>query len=325
MAAFNNLLVLSFLSIAVAASYDEHRSSNSRKQPNHFSGETFPWHVFMNSVKCSGVLVHNRWILSSAWCVELVKANLNLKHAVDHSTALIRVGNHHVDLQKQGEDTVPVLKALVYPEYNATASTDNFGLLYLARDVMLPNDLPILHVKLPTLKTFNGSTRLLAKITGWGHLMGRKSPFTTLAENDVLLTRGQDCLRSFRDRRKGRLLDDSWCAVAGTKGMCSIDQGSPVVVKQDNSWVVFGVYTHGETCASNGRDVALFSRIDSAVLQWIKKLFTVGGESKFKHKSPGRFISRNTNPPSLSNTFLMPHSHQQNMFRIKISNRKLKN
>ena len=282
MAAFNIFWALCFLPLT--SSYDVHygHSFNTRKQTHYPLRERFPWHVFVSSVNCSGVLIQEQWILSSALCTKLVKAKLNSKHNVDsdHSTVFIRVGNHHVDLQARGEDTAPVLRALVYPKYNASASTGNFGLLYLARKVMLPDDLPASHAKLPDFETNNVSRRLLGKITGWGHLSGRSSQFKTLVQSDVLLTPGRDCHRSFRDRSKGKLLDKSWCAVAGTKGMCSTDQGSPVVIKQDGHWAVVGVYTYGPTCSSTTRDVALFSRIDHEVLQWIEKLFTVGGGRK---------------------------------------------
>lgn len=281
MDSFNSFVVLCFLSVAVTAFSEEDRSSKlhtstSLKRPSHVLGD-FPWHVFMSAVKCSGVFVHERWILSSASCVQLIKAVDG-----DQRTVFIRVGNHHVDLETPGEDTVPVLEALVYPKYNANTASANFGLLYLARNVILPNDQRASRINLPSVEILNGSMSLLdrpAKITGWGHLSGRKSPLTTLAESEVSLIPGHDCIQRFTDDEKRELLDESWCVLAGTKGMCSVDQGSPVVIKQNNSWVVFGIYTHGETCSSD-KDAALFSRIDSGFLEWIQKLFAVGGERR---------------------------------------------
>lgn len=278
MDSFKTFFVLCFLSIAVIAFREEHHSSKLvTRTSSHVRRGEILWHVFVSSVKCSGLFIHERWILSSAWCVQLIKAMDS-----DQRTVFIRVGNHHVDLDSPGEDEVPVLKALVYPEYNAATSGANFGLLYLARSVILPNDQRISRVKLPSLQLLNSPMRLKnrsAKITGWGHFSGRKSPLTTLDENDVLLMPGHDCLQSFPDVGKRKLLEESWCVVAGTEGMCSIDQGSPVVIKRNNSWVVVGVYTYGETCSSD-RDTALFSRFTSGVLKWIRKLFTVGGERR---------------------------------------------
>lgn len=236
--------------------------------------------------------MHDRWILSSASCTQLIKAMDS-----DQGTVFVRVGNHHADLQTPGEDSVPVLEALVYPKYNASTASANFGLLYLARDVILPNDQRVSRVKLPGVEIINGSMALLnrsAKITGWGHLSGRKSPFTTLTENDVSLTLGHDCIQRLTDGRIHEVLDESLCVLSGTQGMCSVDQGSPVVLKQNNSWVVLGVYTHGETCSS-GKDVALFSRIDFGVLEWIQKLFAVGGKRGktcflLRYRSPGHVL-----------------------------------
>ena len=278
MDSFKTFFVLCVYSIAAIALKEEHRSSKLlARTSSHVRRGEFFWHVFTSSVKCSGVFVHERWILSSAWCVQLIKDMDS-----DHRTVFVRVGNHHLDLDSPGEDEVPVLKALVYPEYGAATSSANFGLLYLARSVILPSDQPITRVKLPSSQLFSSPMSFRnrsAKITGWGHFSGRKSSFTTLAENDVLLLPGGDCLQRFPDVGKRELLEESWCVVAGTEGMCSVDQGSPVVVKRNHSWVVVGVYTYGETCSSD-RDTALFSRITSGVLEWIRKLLTVGGETR---------------------------------------------
>ena len=290
MDSFKTVLVVCVFSIAVNALREQHRSSKLTRSSSHVRRREFPWHVFMSSVKCSGVFIHERWILSSARCVERIE-----DMGSDQRTVFIRVGNHHVELDKPGEDEVPVLRAFVYPEYAAT-STANFGLLYLARNVILPNDQRLPRVKLPSSELLSSlisvKNRSTAKITGWGHFSGRKSPFTTLAENDVLLMPGRDCLQSFPDVGKRKLLAESWCVVAGTAGMCSIDQGSPVVIKRNHSWVVLGVYTYGETCSPD-KDTALFSRITSGVLEWIRKLFTVGGETEthllFPYISPGHF------------------------------------
>lgn len=276
---FRTFLVLCVFSIVVTAFREEHRSSELlTKTSSHVRRGEFLWHVFMSSVKCSGIFIHERWILSSAWCVQLIKD----MGSEQRTAVLIRVGNHHVNLDSPGEDEVPVLKALVYPEYATSTLSANFGLLYLARSVILPNDQHITRVKLPSLQLLSSAMSLKnrsAKITGWGHFSGRKSSFTTLVENDVSLMPGRDCLQRFPDVEKRKLLEESWCVVAGTDGMCSIDEGSPVVIKRNHSWVVVGVYTYGETCSSD-KDTALFSRITSCVLEWIRKLFTVGGKTR---------------------------------------------
>lgn len=296
MATLNSLLALCLFSSAFVTVTDEQRSSKllSRlvrlpKRSSHAPRETYPWHVFINTSKCSGVFVRERWVLTSAFCVHAVKTQLSSPGLVPfqgpfasdrRTTVFVRVGNHNLALETPGVDSVPVMKAFVYPKYNPNASSGNLGLLYLARDVMLPNDQHVQRIKLPHLKFENSirrATNRSAKVTGWGHRSSaHKTPFRTLHENDVSLA--PVCLQSFMDGGNRReMLDESWCVVAGTHGMCSIDQGSPLIIQRNRSWVVLGVYSRGETCVS-GKHAALFSRINSETLEWMQKLFTAGGE-----------------------------------------------
>lgn len=292
MATMKSLFVLCLLSSTVPTLIETQRSFNPlsrivHKRTNHASPEQYPWHVFISSVKCSGVLVRQRWILTSAFCVQALTQNASVglfpaegARESDRTTVFIRVGNHHIDFEIPGADSVPVLEKFVYPGYNENTSIDNFGLLYLARDVMLPNDQRLSRIELPSLKFVNSilrATNRLAKVTGWGHNSARrKTPFRTLREDTVSLARV--CLQRLTDGRNHReLVDKSWCVMAGTRGMCSTDQGSPLVIQRNHSWVIIGVYSRGETCVS-GKGAALFSRIDSKVLKWMQTLFTAGGE-----------------------------------------------
>ena len=289
MATMKSLFVLCLLSSTVPTLTDAQRSFNPlsrvvHKRANPVSPEQYPWHVFISSVRCSGVLVRERWILTSAFCVQALTQNTSVGlfpvEGARESDVFIRVGNHHIDLEIPGADSVPLLEKFVYPRYNVNTSIGNFGLLYLARDVMLPNDQSLSRIELPSLKFVNSilhATNRLAKVTGWGHNSARrKTPFRNLREDTVSLARV--CLQRFTAGVNHReMVDKSWCVMAGTRGMCSTDQGSPLVIQRNHSWVIIGVYSRGETCAS-GKDATLFSRIDSKVLEWMQTLFTAGGE-----------------------------------------------
>ena len=286
---------MALLITAVNASSETQSSSptftrNFHKTASHLAPNQFPWHVFIPSVKCSGVFIHERWVMTSASCVSRWKAKpkvdgwfpFGYTFAGNRATLFIRVGNHHVDFKIPGEDTVPVLESLVYPDHNANSSQGDIGLLYLARKVILPNGRHHPLVSLPDVESVK-SLRLAdysAKVVGWGHeSAGRDVPFRTLGQNDALLNSSSICLQRFKKDPDLSLSSDSWlCASAGNKGMCSIDQGSPVVIKQNNSWVVVGIYSRGEPCEVQ-QSTALFSRIDAKVLKWIRKLHKVKGES----------------------------------------------
>ena len=292
MATFRGLLILCFLSSAFAALLKDKPSSKllSRilNKRSHAAREHYQWHVFISSVNCSGVFVHGRWILTSAFCVQALKTHLSSAGLYpvegplesDRTPLFIRVGNHKIDFETPGVDSVPVLETFVYPKYNANTSIGNFGLLYLARDVMLPNDQRVSRIELPGAEFVNSIRRAAnrsAKVTGWGHVRSSaRPPFRTLHEDDVWLARV--CLQNVHEGGNHHdLLDRSWCVESGTHGMCSIDQGSPLVIQRNRSWLVLGVYARGETCISS-KHAALFSSIDSKALEWMQKLFTVGGE-----------------------------------------------
>ena len=292
MATFKSLFLLCCFSSVLTTPTERHHSPKlhtsmlqRNKRASHVARKEHPWHVFVSSLNCSGVFVHERWILSSAFCVNAFKTQLTSDGLFpsegflerDQNTVYIRAGNDNLGLETPDVDLVPVLAGFVYPKYNANTSSGNLGLLYLARDVMLPNGRPAQRIKLPDLKVLNSIRRPTdrsAKVTGWGHLSGREQPFRTLHEDDVSLARV--CLQMDNQNHR-ELLDESWCVVAGTRGMCSIDQGSPLVIQRNRAWVLLGVYSRGETCAS-GNHVALFSRIDAEALKWIQKLFVVGGQ-----------------------------------------------
>ena len=295
MATVKSLFVLCLLSSTVPTLTEaEHLfkrlSRVARRRAIHAPSEQYPWHVFISSVSCSGVLVRERWILTSGFCVQALKTQpssaglfpVEGSRESGQTTVFIRVGNHHIDFEIPGADLVPVREKFVYPRYNLNTSIGNFGLLYLARDITLPNVQSLSRVELPSLKFVNSILRVtnrLAKVTGWGHNSARqKTPFRTLKEDAVSLARV--CLQRFTDgRNHGELVDKSWCVVAGTQGMCSIDQGSPLVIQRNHSWVIIGVYSRGETCVS-GKHAILFSRIDYKVLEWMQTLFAAGGERR---------------------------------------------
>lgn len=292
-AAMKGLLVLCFLSSTFTTQTKEQRffkpiSRAFYKQASH-TPEKYPWHVMITSVKCSGVYVYERWVLTSAFCVQALEKRYSSVGLFssgrasnnDRATVFIRVGKHYTDFETPGSDSVPVLETFVYPKYNANRSIANLGLLYLARNVMLPNGQRVSPIKLPGIKLINSlrhPTNRSAKVTGWGHnSFGRETPFRTLQGDTVSIARV--CLQRFVDGKFHReLLDKSWCAVAGTRGMCSIDQGSPLIIRRNHSWVLIGVYSSGKSCVT-GKHATLFSRVDFKALKWMQKLFSVGGEA----------------------------------------------
>lgn len=262
----------------------------SHKRQGHVPTEKYPWHVLIDVGNCSGVVVKERWILTSALCARDLTTQrssaglsliLNGGPEGDRSVVFIRVRNRSMGRNVFGTYAVPVMKTFVFPEFNTRTSTDNFGLLYLAHKAVLPNTQRISPIKLPDVKLLTSLSLKInfsSTILGWGqNSFGLKLPQRLKEEGNV--SPGRVCPhRSSEDKTFHPVgLEKSWCFVAGTQGMFSIDQGSPLVVKRNRTWVMIGVYSRGETRRS-GKHATLFSRIDAGVLAWMTKLFAVGGE-----------------------------------------------
>ncbi|XP_074628689.1 uncharacterized protein LOC141886438 isoform X2 [Acropora palmata] len=203
-----------------------------------------------------------------------------------------------------GTYAVPVMKAFVFPKYNTRTSTDNFGLLYLARKAVLRNTQRISLIKLPDVKLLTSlslTRNFSSTILGWGqNSFGLKLPQRFKEGGNVSADRV--CPHRSSEDEMFHLvgLEKSWCFVAGTQGMPSIDRGSPLVVKRNRTWVIIGVYSRGETRRSY-KLATLFSRIDASVLAWMTKLFAVGDKPQCKpsgHKvldTPARAQSNKVN------------------------------
>lgn len=262
----------------------------SHKRQGHVPTEKYPWHVFIDAGNCSGVVVKERWILTSALCARDLTTQrstaglsliLNGGPEGDRSVVFLRVRNRSMSRNFFGTYAVPVMKAFVFPKYNTRTSTDNFGLLYLARKAVLRNTQRISLIKLPDVKLLTSlslTRNFSSTILGWGqNSFGLKLPQRFKEGGNVSADRVCPHRSSEDETFHPVGLEKSWCFVAGTQGMPSIDRGSPLVVKRNRTWVIIGVYSRGETRRSY-KHTTLFSRIDASVLAWMTKLFAVGGE-----------------------------------------------
>ena len=257
------------------------------KRQGHVPTENYPWHVFIDAGNCSGVVVKERWILTSALCARDLTTQrstaglsliLNGDPEGDRSVVFLRVRNRRMGRNFFGTYAVPVMKAFVFPKYNTRTLTDNFGLIYLARKAVLRNTQRISLIKLPDVKLLTSlslTRNFSSTILGWGQNSFGPKLRQRFKEGGNVSADRVCPHETFHPVG----LEKSWCFVAGTQGMPSIDRGSPLVVKRNRTWVIIGVYSRGETRRSY-KHATLFSRIDASVLAWMTKLFAVGGERK---------------------------------------------
>ena len=232
----------------------------------------FSWHVFVPVLQCSGVLLNRRFVLTAASCLSRAPPSL------PPSAILVRIGNHHINVEAPGEDTVPVLYVLPYPAFDEKTLQGNIAVLYLARDVMRAGFSQVSPAQLLNLPRERGSVseqRVEAKVMGWGHHSRPKAPLPTLHQDSVFISSPQFCNMSYN-----RQVNEDMICVYGKNGsLCSVDDGSPMIAQgKDNLWILLGVFAWGNTCGLFPKPV-VFTKIDSEMISWLQVLFGVKGES----------------------------------------------
>lgn len=241
-----------------------------RKRSVETPNDVFPWHVFIPVLRCSGVLVRGRFVVTSASCLSRIPPNMPF------SAILVRVGNHHINVEAPGEDTIPVLHVLTFPKHGHKNSPGNIAVLYLARDVMQAGTSrlsPTQLLNLPLVSDDASKVGSVAKVMGWGHHSSLNAPLSTLHHDSVFISGLQFCKSNY----KKQVNDDMLCVYNSNGSLCSVDGGSPLIAQNTNdSWILLGIFAWGNTCEPFPKP-AVFTKINSEMIRWLESLLRVKG------------------------------------------------
>ncbi|XP_031778354.1 serine protease homolog 126 isoform X2 [Nasonia vitripennis] len=214
-------------------------------------GETAPEHAYPYQAsirvgadhKCSGSLLNNNWILTSAHC--LVK--------YDPSSFIVVVGSNSLIF---GGFAFCARETRLHPNYVQGELHDDIALLKLCKPATFGDK--VQPVQLPS-EDVREEENLPAVLTGWGSSQkgGPKSFSLKLIE---LPTIGLDrCRETFPSVTRSNI-----CTFAGVgQGLCYGDAGNPLVAEG----VQIGIGSWGSPCALGYPDV--FTRVYSYV-DWIR-------------------------------------------------------
>ncbi|KAK2829439.1 hypothetical protein Q7C36_017429 [Tachysurus vachellii] len=247
----------------------------------------WPWQVSFQSGGshfCGGSLISADWVLSAAHCFQSITA----------SKVQVLLGLANVQGTKPNMQQRNASKIINHEGYNYNITLYNdIALVQLSSSVTFNNY--VLPVCLAASKSsFPGGTAVW--ITGYGQVASNVSlPYPqTLQEVQVPIVSNSDCAKVYGSNV---ILDNMICAgiTQGGKDSCQGDDGGPLVVKQNTTWVQAGIVSFGNGCAKPNSP-SVYTRV-SQYQDWIN--------SKISSKKPEFVLSNNSHgSPKLFCLFL---------------------
>uniref|UniRef100_A0A4W6DEI1 Peptidase S1 domain-containing protein n=1 Tax=Lates calcarifer TaxID=8187 RepID=A0A4W6DEI1_LATCA len=214
----------------------------------------WPWqasvHRFGRHI-CGGTLINNEWVMTATSC--LITGTNNL---------LVYLGRERQEGPNPNEVSRTIIHVINHPNYNPTTADNDISLLRLSSPVNFTSYI------LPVCLAASGSTfhnGTDAWVTGWGDTaLGVPLPSPqNLTEVEVPIVGNRECSCSY-----GLFAITGNMMCAGLQG----DEGGPLVIKQNGSWIQAGIVSFGLGCAQ-ANFPAVFTRV-SQYQSWINSHIT---------------------------------------------------
>ncbi|KZS21782.1 putative Transmembrane protease serine 11E [Daphnia magna] len=229
----------------------------------------WPWQVSLRQWrtatflhKCGAALLNENWAITAAHCVDNVQPD----------DLLLRMGEY--DLATD-EEEYPYIERKVqivasHPQFDSRTFEYDLALLRFYDPVRFqPNIVPIC-LPPPSEVDFVGRT---AYVTGWGRLYEDGPLPSKMQQVSVPVINNTDCESMYRRAGYVEHIPNIFiCAgyADGKRDSCEGDSGGPMVIQEEQSWVLAGVISWGIGCAEANQP-GVYTRI-SEFRDWIDKI-----------------------------------------------------
>ena len=245
-----------------------HCSCGKRSRPNGHPAtgykalpNEFPWlamikykwdksYVFL----CGGVLIHERWVLTSSKCVNAAKEKFG---ELNKDSFQIILGEHDTNKIESTEKSKKVVNVVLH-------HTHGFSLLELSDRVTFTQEISPVCLPLDPNERFHGRAGIVA---GWGRDSVKLAKLPTVGFGYVNVTEENgEC---------GYNEETHLCAhginYQGEKDSeCRAGGGGPLVIDISGKWTIVGIAAYDDKCLPGETQAGGYSRVTLG-LQWIKE------------------------------------------------------
>lgn len=223
------------------------------------NAHSWPWMVSLQGDGdhfCGGSLINNQWVVTAAHCEP------GFSYA---SRREVVIGLHDQSSQ-EGSHRIAVTEIIPHEHYGESGGHDkDVMLLKLERPVDFSDSIAPVCIPATGFEVNDGRR---CYTTGWGHTSFGGSAPDLLQQVMVPMIGNDQCNQD--GWYSGKIDESMICAgyEEGGRDSCQGDSGGPLVCYEDDHWLLVGIVSWGEGCAST-RKPGVYAKVSWAS-QWIE-------------------------------------------------------